>query len=133
MFYRIAADAILVTHTLFVAFVVFGQILVLIGATRHWRWIRNFWFRITHLVAIAVVVLQSWLNRICPLTTWEMELRARAGQTTYSDTFVSHWLQDILFYEAPAWVFVVSYTLFGTLVVASWLLIPPTPRRKRVT
>ena len=130
MFYRIAADSILITHALFVVFVVFGQILVMIGAAFKWDWIRNFWFRVTHLAAIAIVVLQSWLDRICPLTTWEMELRARAGQTTYSESFVSHWLQNLLFYEAPAWVFVVCYTLFGSLVVASWLLIPPTYRRQ---
>jgi len=130
MFYRIAADSILITHALFVVFVVFGQILVMIGAAFKWDWIRNFWFRVTHLAAIAIVVLQSWLDRICPLTTWEMELRARAGQTTYSESFVSHWLQNLLFYEAPAWVFVVCYTLFGSLVVASWLLIPPAYRRK---
>ncbi|MBT8147886.1 MAG: DUF2784 domain-containing protein [Gammaproteobacteria bacterium] len=128
MFYRIAADAILVTHVLFVAFVVFGLALVLVGAALHWQWIRNFWFRSLHLAAIGIVVLQSWLDRICPLTTWEMELRNRAGQTTYSDTFVSYWLQKLLFYEAPAWVFIVCYTLFGILVVASWLLIPPEHR-----
>ena len=128
MIYRLAADAILVTHGLFVAFVVFGLVLVLLGAALHWQWILNFWFRALHIAAIAIVVLQSWLGRICPLTIWEMELRNRAGQTTYSDTFVSYWLQKLLFYEAPAWVFVVCYTLFGILVVASWLLFPPARR-----
>ena len=129
MFYRIAADAILVIHALFVGFVIFGLVLVLIGAALRWQWVRNFWFRAAHLAAIGVVVLQSWLDRICPLTTWEMELRLLAGQTTYSDTFVSYWLQKLLFYEAPAWVFIVSYTLFGILVVASWILIPPLHRK----
>ena len=125
MFYRLAADGILMVHALFVAFVLFGLLLVLLGGIRRWKWVKNFWFRIAHLTAIAIVVLQSWLGMICPLTTWEMQLRSRAGETTYTDTFVSHWLQQLLFYEAPAWVFVVAYSLFGGLVVASWFFVPP--------
>lgn len=125
MFYRLAADGILIAHALFVAFVLFGLLLVLLGGIRRWKWVKNFWFRIAHLTAIAIVVLQSWLGMICPLTTWEMQLRSRAGETTYTDTFVSHWLQQLLFYEAPAWVFVVAYSLFGGLVVASWFFVPP--------
>ena len=57
---------------------------------------------------------------ICPLTTWEMALRAKAGNTTYSGSFIAHWLQTLLYYDAPAWVFVVCYTRFGLLVVGSW-------------
>jgi hypothetical protein len=125
MAYLLAADAILVIHSLFVAFVIFGLVLILVGGARHWRWVQNFWFRVAHLAAIGVVVLQAWFDRICPLTTWEMALRDRAGETTYSETFVTHWLQQLLFYEAPAWVFVVAYTAFGALVVAGWFLIPP--------
>jgi len=123
--YQLAADTILVVHGLFVAFVVLGQALILLGAFRHWRWVRRFWFRITHLAAIGAVVLQSWLGMICPLTTWEMALRARAGEAAYSGTFVSYWLQRLLFYAAPSWVFIVVYTAFGALVVASWFLVPP--------
>jgi hypothetical protein len=129
LIYRLAADALLVTHALFVAFVLSGLILVLIGAALRWRWVCNFCFRIAHLAAIGIVVLQSWLGLICPLTTWEMELRALAGQTTYSDTFISYWLQNLLFYQAPPWVFMVAYTLFGCLVVLSWFIVPPRRRR----
>ncbi|MBL4819730.1 MAG: DUF2784 domain-containing protein [Gammaproteobacteria bacterium] len=123
-----AADAILVAHSLFVAFVVFGLILILIGGAMKWSWVRNFRFRILHLVAIGIVVLQSWLGMICPLTTWEMDLRTQAGDTVYTGSFVSFWIRELLFYEAPAWVFVACYSVFGALVVASWFWI--LPKRK---
>ena len=57
----LAADGILVLHTLFVAFVVLGQLLVFIGYARHWFWVRNPWFRIGHLAAIAVVLFAIML------------------------------------------------------------------------
>jgi len=128
--YLLAADALLFSHVMFVAFVVFGLLLILIGKVMDWLWVRNLWFRLAHLAAIAVVVLQSWAGVICPLTTWEMALRERAGGATYPGSFVSHWLEVLLYYRAPAWVFAVCYTVFGALVVASWFWVPP--RRKLV-
>lgn len=128
--YLFAADAILFTHTLFVVFVVFGLAFILIGRLRAWSWVRNRWFRLVHLACIAVVVLQAWLGAICPLTTWEMSLRKRAGEAVYSGSFVSHWLESILYYRAPEWVFVVCYTVFGVLVVATWFWVRPRPFSK---
>lgn len=121
----LAADAFLFLHVLFVAFVVFGLALILVGKLREWSWVRNAWFRVTHLAAIAIVVLQSWFGVICPLTTIEMALRRQAGDAVYSGTFMSHWLDSILYYRAPLWVFAACYTAFGALVLLSWFWVPP--------
>ena len=123
--FLLAADALLLSHVLFVAFVVLGLALILVGKPLGWAWIRNPWFRLIHLAAIGVVVLQSWIGVICPLTNWEMALRERAGAAVYSGAFISHWLESILYYRAPAWVFTVCYTVFAAAVVASWFWIRP--------
>ena len=125
--YSLAADLLLFAHVSFVAFVVFGLLLIFSGRLLKWTWVRNPWFRVAHLAAIGIVVLQSWFGVICPLTTWEMALRERAGDIAYSGSFIAHWLQAILYYEAPAWVFTVGYTLFGAVVVASWYWVRPRP------
>ncbi|MFB3083080.1 MAG: DUF2784 domain-containing protein [Gammaproteobacteria bacterium] len=116
------ADTILIIHFTFVVFVVIGFMLILIGLFARWSWVQNPMFRIAHLVAVGFVVLQAWLGRLCPLTIWENELRRRAGQLEYTETFVEHWLRDILFYQAEPWVFTTIYTCFGTLVVFVWFL-----------
>jgi hypothetical protein len=112
-------------HVLFVAFVVVGLILVYVGSILSWQWMRNFWFRASHLVAIGVVVLQSWFGLICPLTTWEMHLRSKAGENIYDGSFITHWLNQLLYFQAPSWVFIVCYTFFGGLVVLSWFVVRP--------
>ncbi len=121
----LAADVILLLHVLFVAFVVIGLLLIFIGKVREWSWIRNPWFRLIHLAAIAVVVVQSWFGLICPLTTIEMALRSRAGDHVYAGTFISHWLENILYYQLAPWVFVVCYMAFAAIVIASWFWIRP--------
>lgn len=120
--YSILADAILIVHFAFVAFVVFGFLSILVGLLARWSWIHNRVFRIVHLVAIAVVVLQAWFDQICPLTLWENELRRRAGESAYTETFVEHWLHKVLFYQAEPWVFTTIYTVFGGLVLLAWFL-----------
>ncbi len=120
--YSMMADAILVVHFAFVVFVVIGFMLILIGLFARWSWVHNRMFGIAHLAAVGFVVLQAWLGRLCPLTIWENELRRRAGQSGYTETFVEHWLRDILFYQAEPWVFTTIYTGFGALVVLFWFL-----------
>ena len=120
--YSLLADAILVIHFLFVVFVVFGLALILIGLRARWSWIHNRIFRIAHLAAIGIVVLQAWLGQLCPLTIWENNLRRLAGQSAYEETFVEHWLHQVLFYQVEPWVFAMIYTGFGVLVVLVWFL-----------
>lgn len=123
--YSTLADITLITHVLFVAFVVMGLVLILIGGWRGWGWVRHPWFRLVHLVGIGIVVVQAWFGVICPLTTLEMWLRSRAGDAVYQGSFIQHWLQTLLYYDAPAWVFVLCYSLFGLLVAVSWFAVRP--------
>ncbi|MFT6897418.1 MAG: hypothetical protein ACJA13_001824 [Paraglaciecola sp.] len=123
--YAFAADAILLSHALFVVFVVSGLFLIFLGKFKAWRWVTNPWWRLTHLLSIAVVVVQSWLGIICPLTHWEMALRTKAGETAYEGSFISHWLNLLLYYQAPQWVFILCYSVFAALVLASWFWVKP--------
>jgi len=120
--YGFLADTILVVHFLFVLFVVAGFVLIVIGLLAHWSWIHNRSFRLAHLTAIGIVVLQAWFGQLCPLTIWESELRRRAGDSGYAESFIQHWLHELLFYQAEPWVFTTIYTVFGALVLAVWFM-----------
>jgi hypothetical protein len=123
---RIGADAVLIGHTAFIAFVLFGLIITWIGIFRGWRWVRGFAFRATHLLAIAFVVVQSYCHIICPLTVLENNLRQRGGQLAYGDRgFIHYWLHNLIFFDAPGWVFTTCYTLFGLLVLGTLIFAPP--------
>lgn len=125
LFYRVAADVVVVVHFTYVACVVLGLVLILAGRARGWQWIRNFWVRLLHLVMIGVVVVQAWLGLVCPLTTLENTLRRRAGEATYRGGFIARWVHELLFFDAEPWVFTLCYTLFGLAVVATLFAAPP--------
>src|SRR5690606_10625045 len=123
--YGLLADAVLVLHFGVVVFVVGGLAAILAGNWLGWQWVNRWWFRLAHLVAIAVIVAQSWLGRLCPLTTLESGLRARAGDAGYAGGFIEHWLGRVLFHDMPFWVFTLGYTAFALLVVGTWWYFPP--------
>ncbi|MEA1890712.1 MAG: DUF2784 domain-containing protein [Pseudomonadota bacterium] len=127
--FLLLADAILFLHVLLVVFVVFGLVLIYVGKARRWFWVRNPWFRVMHLLVIAMVTIQSWLGVICPLTAIEMALRSRAGDAIYRGSFITHWLETILYLQLPPWVFTVSYTVLGAVVIGSWFWVAPRPFR----
>jgi hypothetical protein len=129
LFYRILADAVVVLHATYVWFVILGQLAIVIGMVLRWKWIRNMTFRVTHLAAILIVVLEAWWGFTCPLTTWERHLRELSGEATYQGDFIANWVHNTLFYTAPSWVFTVCYSGFGALVLLSFILAPP--RRKK--
>jgi len=81
------ADAVMAFHFLFIAFALLGSLLVL------WkRWI--VWL---HLPALAWGAWIEASGRICPLTPLENHYRALAGQTTYGEGFVTHYLAPIIY------------------------------------
>jgi hypothetical protein len=123
--YQLLADAVLVFHVAVVLFVVGGLAVVVAGNWLHWRWVNQWWFRLTHLAAIAFVVAQAWLGQFCPLTTLESWLRVQAGAAAYERSFIEHWLQRLIYYEAPFWVFTLAYTAFAVLVLLAWWRFPP--------
>lgn len=122
------ADALLSLHVAIVVFVVGLLPLVLLGGALGWRWVRHFGLRLTHLGLMVFIAVQAWLGRLCPLTVWEQDLRRMAGQGSYRESFIEHWLSRLLYWEAPGWVFVAAYTVFAVLVALAWWWIRPLRR-----
>ena len=128
--YRALADTILILHAGIVLFVVGGLLLIVLGNLASWSWVNRLWLRVVHLIAIAVVVAETWLGITCPLTSLEAWLRSKAGLASYGQSFVEHWAHRLLFYQAPPWVFTTAYTIFGIAVAAAWYFFPPKIGRR---
>ena len=118
------ADALLAAHFLIAAFIVAGLILVWLGAALGWQWTRNPWFRYLHLGAIAFVAAEAVAGIACPLTVWEDLLRGGVRP----ESFVGRWVQRLLYYQVPEWVFTVAYVLWTAATLLTLWLVPPRRR-----
>jgi hypothetical protein len=128
--YLLLADAVLITHALIVLFNVASLPLIWLGRWLRWRFVRNFSFRLVHLLLIGYITVQALAGKNCPLTGWEEQLRVKAGTGGhYAGSFIAHWVQRLLFYDAEEWVFTVAYLLFFALVLATQFWVKPDPPR----
>ncbi len=121
---QLAADIVLIAHLLFVLFIVGSLPVIWVGAYLKQSFVRNPWFRYLHLAAILFVVAESLLGIVCPLTTLENTLR----QVETNSSFIQYWVHKILFYRFPEYVFTLIYIAFASLVVVTFIWVPPKHR-----
>lgn len=128
-FYALLADLLVGVHLAYVGYVVIGLVLIVLGICLGWGWVRNPWFRWTHLLAILVVAVEAVIEFECPLTTWENTLRYWATGTIHADTFVGRLLGALMFPTWPDWAYNALYYGLAGLVLLTFLLAPPRRRR----
>ena len=75
-----------------------------------------------------LVAAQAWLGIACPLTLLENRLRLQAGDPGYRRGFVIDWVERLLFYQAPDWVFLLLYSLSALLIALTFAAYPPRRR-----
>ena len=118
------ADAILVLHFLIAAFIAGGLPAIWIGKWLGWAWVRDPWFRYAHLAAIVFVAAEALAGVACPLTVWEDLLRGGVQ----AESFIARWVQRLLFYRAPEWMFATAYALWAAATLLTLKLVAPRRR-----
>jgi len=87
MLYRVAADAVVLMHVLFIVFALFGGLLAI-----RWRWLIAL-----HLPAVAWGAAVEVFHLYCPLTPLENGLRVKAGDQGFSGGFIEHYLIPLIY------------------------------------
>lgn len=108
--YSLLADAVVVVHFLFIAFVVGGGLLVL----------RRPGLAFLHLPAVAWGAGIEFTGGICPLTPLENHLRFLGGQSAYSGDFVARYLLPVIY---PSNLTAATQYILGALVIVINLII----------
>jgi hypothetical protein len=105
----VLADAVVLLHLAFLAFIPTGGFLAI-------RWPRLMW---PHLACVAIGLVSITIGFDCPLTTWEQSLRRAGGERPYRDGFVAHYFTGRVYPHGYAWT---VQALFAACVVTSYAL-----------
>jgi hypothetical protein len=97
------ANAVALLHAAAVLFMLTGSLLAL-------RWPGVLWLHVPVGLTILVLYLSG---SDCPVTTWELALRADAGQPGYRGGFIGHYLTEPLGFPIEA-----TSTQVGILAIA---------------
>ena len=116
-----AVTFVLALHLAIIAFNVAGCVLIPIGAWRRWRWVREFWWRLAHVLSLAVVALQALMGRACFLTIWQGD----ASGASHVQPMIAGWINRLIYWPLPLWVFAVAYAAVFAYVIALWFCVRP--------
>ena len=103
--YNVLANAIVLAHLLFIAFVICGGLLVI-------RWPR---LAVVHLPAVVWGAAVEIYGLVCPITPLENHFRMLAGDTSYSGDFIARYLLLVIY---PENLTTTIQQLLGCLVIA---------------
>ncbi|HXQ12753.1 MAG TPA: DUF2784 family protein [Caulobacteraceae bacterium] len=116
----VLGEVILAAHVAIIGFNLFGLVAIPLGAWRGWRFVRRRVWRLLHLGSFAVVALQAILGRACFLTDWEADV---VGDPLHAP-LIMRWVNAVIFWPLPMWVFDAVYVALFVYVVALLWLVP---------
>jgi uncharacterized membrane protein len=95
MFYRAAADLVVLLHFFWIIFLIFGAF-----PGRKYLSVK-----ILHIAGLSFAVIMQIFGWYCPLTDLEIWLRSRHGSaTTYRGSFIIHYVEKIVYIELRPWI-----------------------------
>jgi hypothetical protein len=125
----LAANLIAVVHIAFFLFIVGGMVAIVAALRRPVPWVRNPWFRIAHVVAIYIVLVEEATGLPCPLNVLQWGAREVATGTTEASAGVGGLLDYLLYHTISPLALDVMYWSFGVLSLVMLWIVPPRFRR----
>lgn len=119
------ADLTAMTHLGFVAFVVWVEVFVVVGAIIGWEWVREPVLRCIHFGLVAYVGVQDIIGKICPLTIWENRLREKARQTRSDRSFIGRVVHSLLMCDLDEWTLRRIRLIFAAIVTVTFFVVWP--------
>lgn len=123
------ADLVVIIHLAYFVFVVGGFIFTVFGAAKQWPGVRNPWFRISHLSAVLIVLIEDVSGRNCPLNVAETSLRTSVAEVPGS---VGDFLEFLLHHTLTERTLDVIYWTLGVALIVLFIIVRPTFRVGRV-
>ena len=118
------ADFILLFHFCIVIFISFGFILIPVGYSFDWIWIKKRYLRLLHAGMMSFITFETLLGMICPLTIIENNLRG----INENHSFISMWVSEIIYWNLPSKFFVILYCILLLWTFLMWKIYPPVKK-----
>ena len=118
------ADLILTLHFCIAVFLILG-LFTPIAYKFNLGFYKNYYLRLVHLMLISIVLFETLIGVICPLTIIENLLR----NNDEIESFISKWLGKFLFWELNITFFILIYFICFCWTVFIWFYYPPIKRK----
>ena len=119
------ANVVAALHLGYALFVILGTAAILVGPALGWRWVRNLPFRLLHLAAVYIVLIEEVFHIQCPLNVLQWGLRTASGGPVEATDGIGGILDGLLYRTIPGWALDVLYWSLGVGLLLLLYLVPP--------
>ena len=121
----ILSEIVLLLHFSIFLFMILSFILIPYGYYQNWEWVKNIYFRSIHLILMGIILIETILGFMCPLTILENFLRADKK----IDNIFSKIIHQIMYWDFTNYQFIILYLLSLSYIIFLWFSFRPSQKK----
>ena len=121
----ILSEIVLLLHFSIFLFMILSFILIPYGYYKNWEWVKNIYFRSIHLILMGIILIETILGFMCPLTILENFLRANKK----IDNIFSKIIHQIMYWDFTNYQFIILYLLSLSYIIFLWFFFRPSQNK----
>ena len=115
------SEIVLLFHFCIFLFIILSFFLIPFGYYQKWEWVKNKYYRLIHLVLMGIILIETILGFMCPLTILENYLRNDIGV----DNNLTQIIHQIMYWNLPNYQFIILYILSFSYLIFLWFFFKP--------
>ena len=117
----IFSEIVLLFHFTIFLFMISSFFFIPFGYYKNWKWVKNKNYRLTHLFLMGIILIETILGFMCPLTILENFLR---NGTKVNNKFTEI-IHLIMYWDLPSYQFIILYLLSLLYLIFLWCFFKP--------
>ena len=117
----IFSEIVLLFHFSIFLFMILSFILIPLGYHKKWKWVKNKYYRLIHLVLMGIIFIETILGFMCPLTILENFLR----NDIKINNKITQIIHQIMYCDLPTYQFITLYLLSLSYLIFLWFFFKP--------
>ena len=122
----IFSEIVLLFHFFIFLFMVSSFFFIPFGYYKNWKWVKNKNYRLIHLFLMGIILIETILGFMCPLTILENFLRAEI-KVNNKFTEIIH---QIMYWNFSNYQFIILYLLSFLYLIFLWFFFKPNLEKK---
>ena len=117
----IFSEIVLLFHFCIFLFIITSFIFIPLGYHKKWKWVKNKYYRLIHLVLMGIIFIETILGFMCPLTILENFLR----NDIKINNKITQIIHQIMYWDLPTYQFIILYLLSLLYLIFLWFFFKP--------
>ena len=115
------SEIVLLFHFCIFLFIILSFFFIPLGYYQKWKWVKNKYYRLIHLILMGIIFIETILGFMCPLPILENFLR----NNIEINNKITQIIHQIMYWDLPTYQFIILYLLSLLYLIFLWIFFKP--------